>query len=460
MTVRAIVLAAGKGTRMKCDLPKVLHTVAGRPIVLWAVDAVREAGATDITVVIGHGADAVAEVLPAGVRTVVQGQQNGTGHATRVALAAMGDVSEDTILVVPGDSPLFRPETLAALLATHTDEGGPCALLTTTMPDPTGYGRVVRNDAGVVAIVEEKATDDVTCLIDEVAVSTYVFAGSALGDALARIGTDNPHGEEYLTDVVALFAAAGPVASFTTDDHRETLGVNSHDQLADAEWVMRDRINRRLMTDGVWMQDPTTAYIDAGVTVSPGARLYAGVHLEGNTTIAGGAVVGPQVFAVDSTIAAGARVWFSVLRGAQVGEQVDVGPFASLRPGTVLMRGAKAGTFVEMKATTLGPNSKVPHLSYMGDATIGEDSNIGAGTITCNFDGYRKHRTVIGDRVKVGSDTMLVAPVTIGDDGWTGAGSVISRDVPPGSLGVERSQQREVPGYAERRARLAESEGE
>lgn len=460
MSVRAIILAAGKGTRMKCDLPKVLHTVAGRPIVHWVVDTARAAGADDITVVVGHGADAVVATLPDGVRVVVQEPQSGTGHAVRVALAAMGDVSSDTILVIPGDSPLFRPETLRALVDAHHDRGGACALLTAVMPDPTGYGRVVRDESDVVAIVEERAADEATRLIDEVAVSTYAFAGSALGDALARVGTDNPHGEEYLTDVIGLFAAAGPVVAHTTDDHRETLGVNSHDQLADAEWVMRDRINRRLMADGVWMQDPTTTYVDATVRLAPGVRLYAGTHLEGDTVIAGGAVVGPQVFAVDSTIAAGARVWFSVLRSATVGEQVDVGPFASLRPGTVLMAGAKAGSFVEIKSSTVGPGSKVPHLSYIGDTTIGSDSNIGAGSITCNYDGYRKHHTTIGDRVRIGSDTMLVAPVTIGDDGWTGAGSVISRDVPAGSLGVERSQQREVPGYADRRARLAASEEE
>ena len=460
MSTRAIILAAGKGTRMKCDLPKVLHTVCGRSIFEWVIEAARAAGADDITVVVGHGAEAVVAALPAGVCAVVQEQQNGTGHATRTALAAMGGVSSDTVLVIPGDSPLFRPDTLTALVSRHHESGGACTLLTTTMPDPTGYGRVVRNEAGVAAIVEERDADEAARSIDEVAVSTYAFAGSALTEALTRLTTRNDQGEEYLTDVVALFAAAGPVATHTIDDHRETLGINSHDQLADAEWVMRERINRRLMAAGVWMQDPTTTYVDATVAIAAGARLYAGVHLEGATSVAAGAVVGPQSFVIDSTVGPGARVWYSVVRGAEIGEGADVGPFASLRPGTTLAEGVKAGTFVEVKASTIGKGSKVPHLSYVGDTTIGEDSNVGAGTITCNYDGFRKHHTTIGSRVFIGSDTMLVAPVEIGDDAVTGAGSVITRDVSPGALAVERSPQKEIPGYAERRARLADSEGE
>ncbi len=457
MSTRAIILAAGKGTRMKCDLPKVLHTIAGRSILDWVIDAARGAGVADVTVVVGHGADLVTDTLPSGVAGVLQEQQRGTGHAVATALAAMGDVSGDTLLVLPGDSPLFRPETVAGLLAAHA---GACTVLTTAMPDPTGYGRAIRSDGGLAAIVEDRDADDATRAITEVAVSTYVFDGAVLPGALDRLTTHNDQGELYLTDVVALLAADGPVGAFGVADHRETLGVNSHDQLADAEAVMRDRINRRLMEAGVWMQDPATTYVDAGVEVEAGARLYADVHLEGATRVAAGTVIGPGAFVLDSTIRRGATVWYSVLRGVEVGEDADVGPFASLRPGTTLASGAKAGTFVEVKASTIGPRSKVPHLSYVGDTTIGEDSNVGAGTITCNYDGYRKHRTTIGSRVFIGSDTMLVAPVEIGDDAITGAGSVITKDVSPGSLAVERSPQKEIPGYAEKRARLADSEGE
>ncbi|MCJ7725074.1 MAG: bifunctional UDP-N-acetylglucosamine diphosphorylase/glucosamine-1-phosphate N-acetyltransferase GlmU [Acidimicrobiia bacterium] len=454
MSVRAVVLAAGKGKRMNSDLPKVLFEVTGRPLVSWVVDAVRAAGVDDITVVVGHGADQVVEVLPEGVQVALQEEQLGTGHAVMTALAAMGDVSGDTVLVVPGDTPLLQAAGLRGLLDAHA--GADATLLTAHMPDPTGYGRVIRDGDRVVAIVEERDATDEQRAVSEVAVSTYAFEGPALAAALAKIGNDNTQGEYYLTDAIASIAADGVVRAMTGADAAEVQGVNSLGQLAAVNATMRDRIVAGWMANGVWVQDPARTYLDAGVTLEPGARLYADVHLEGSTSVATGATVGPGVFAVDSTIGPRARVWYSVLRSAEVGEDTEVGPYASLRPGTVMEAGSKIGTFVETKATTVGKRSKVPHLSYMGDTVIGEDSNIGAGSITCNYDGYHKHATVIGDRVRIGSDTMLVAPVEVGDDGWTGAGSVISRDVPPGALGVERSAQREVPGYAARRARQAE----
>ena len=458
MTTRAIVLAAGKGTRMRTDLPKVLHPAAGRPLVSWVTDAVTGAGVDEVVVVIGHGAEVVAEALPDGARTVVQESQDGTGHATLVAIEALGDVSGDTLLVVPGDSPLISAATLGALLAAHAANGAACTLLTARLPDPTGYGRVIRADGRVTAVVEETDADEAQRAVDEVAVSTYVFDGGALRDALGRVGTDNEQGEMYLTDAVALLAASGGVEALPAAEPDEVLGVNSHQQLALVNGVLRDRLNRAWMDQGVWMQDPSRIYVEATVTLEPGARLYAGTHLEGSTTVAAGAEVGPDVFARDTAIGAGSRVWYSVVRDADIGPDVEVGPYASLRPGSVLRRGAKAGTFVEIKATTVGEGSKVPHLAYLGDATVGERSNIGAGTVTCNYDGFEKHETVIGDRVFVGSDTMLVAPVEIGDGAFTGAGSVITRDVSPGALAVERSSQKEIPGYADRKARLAESE--
>lgn len=458
MAVRAIVLAAGKGTRMRSDVPKVLHPVAGRPIISWVIDAVQAAGADDVLVVVGHGADSVVAVLPDAVKSVVQEEQLGTGHATRVAFDAIADAATDTVLIVPGDSPLMTSASLQALLAAH-GSGSACTLVTTRMPDPTGYGRVLRKDGAVVAIVEERDADPSTALIDEVAVSTYAFAGRALGEALARLDSGNRQNEYYLTDVVGMLAAVGPVETVEVE-HEETLGVNSHDQLAIVDAEMRRRINADWMRQGVWMQDPDRVYIDASVTIEAGARIYPGVHLEGATAIGADSQIGPDAFLVDTTVGRGARVWYSVLRGAEVGDRVDVGPYATLRPGTILHAGSKAGSFVEIKASEIGPGSKVPHLAYIGDATIGADSNIGAGTVTCNFDGFRKHRTVIGSRVFVGSDTMLVAPVELGDDSTTGAGSVITRDVSSGALAVERSPQKEIPGYAERRVRTAEAEGE
>jgi len=454
MSVRAVVMAAGKGKRMNSDLPKVLFEVAGRPLVSWVLDAVRGAGVDDITVVVGHGAEAVAAVLPAGVHTALQREQLGTGHAVVTALESMGDVSGDTVLVVPGDTPLFHPSSLRSLLAAHGSADA--TLLTADMPDPAGYGRVIRDGDRVAAIVEYRDASEEQLRVSEVAISTYAFSGPALVEALADIGNDNTQREYYLTDAIALIANQGVVTAVRGADPDEVQGVNSLAQLAAVNAAMRERILLEWMGQGVWVQDPLRTYVDASVTLSPGSRLYADVHLEGETSVAAGAVVGPGVFAVDSTIGPDARVWYSVLRSAEVGERAEVGPYASLRPGTVMEAGSKIGTFVETKATTVGKGSKVPHLSYVGDTVIGEQSNVGAGSITCNYDGYQKHPTVIGDRVRIGSDTMLVAPVEIGDDGWTGAGSVISKDVPPGSLGVERSTQREVPGYAARRARQAE----
>ena len=453
MSLRAIVLAAGRGTRMKSDRPKVLFPVAGRPLLHWVLDAVAGAGPHETWVVVGHGAAEVQAALPRGVGAVLQEPQLGTGHAVMVALEAMGDVGGDTILIVPGDTPLLRSATLEGLVAARGK--APASLLTVVMPDPAGYGRVVRAAGKVTGIVEHRDATPEQRLITEVAVSTYAFDGAALAAALGGLGRGNEQGEYYLTDAVAALAAGGEIVGVPVADPAEVQGVNSHAQLAAVAADMRRRLNASWMAAGVEMVDPERVYLDAGVTLEAGACLYPGVHLEGTTTVAAGAVVGPDVFAVDSAIGPGARVWYAVLRGAEVGEGAQVGPFASLRPGTRLEVGSKVGTFVETKATVVGRGSKVPHLSYMGDTVIGEASNIGAGTITCNYDGREKHRTVIGDRVFIGSDTMLVAPVEIGDDATTGAGSVITKDVAPGSLAVERGQQREVPGYAARQAKKA-----
>lgn len=460
MSVRAIVLAAGKGTRMKSEGSKVVFPVAGRPIISWVIDAVTEAGADAVTVVVGHGSEDVEAVLPDGTQVVVQDRQLGTAHAATTALASMGDVSDDTVLVVPGDSPLIRAETLTALLAEHADGEARCTLLTAVVPNPTGYGRVVRVGDRVRAIVEERDADEAQRDIQEIAVSTYVFEGAGLVETLADIDSDNDQGEYYLTDAVAAMASEGGVAAVSAADAAEALGVNTHAQLASAGAAMRRRINETWMAAGVWMQDPESVYVDASVSLDPGVRIYPGTHLEGATSVGTGTELGPDAVVRDSNIGSDSHVWFSVVRGATIGDRVQVGPYASLRPGTEMADDTKAGTFVEMKATTLGRGSKVPHLSYLGDAIIGEQSNIGAGTITCNYDGFNKHRTIIGDRVFIGSDTMLIAPVEIGDDAYTGAGSAITKDVAPGALAVERSPQKELPGYADRRARSAESEGE
>jgi bifunctional UDP-N-acetylglucosamine pyrophosphorylase / glucosamine-1-phosphate N-acetyltransferase len=459
MSTRAIVLAAGKGSRMKSGMPKVLHEVAGMPLVSWVVGAVIAAGADDVLVVVGPDGEAVAAALPDVVRAVVQEGQRGTGEAAQVAVHALGADADDTVLVVPGDSPLLTVGTLRAIVDARRASSAGCSMLTARLHDPTGYGRVVRDGDAVVRIVEEADADERTRSISEVAASTYAFRAGALAEALASLGDANAQGELYLTDAVEALVGAG-VVTVTAADADEVLGVNTQEQLATVRGIMRRRINSALMAGGVSMPDPGRVYVDAGVTVAEGAAIYPGTHLEGATTVGAGAQVGPDAFVVDSDLGEGSRVWYSVVRGASIGTGVDVGPFASIRPGTVMHEGSKAGTFVEVKASVVGRGSKVPHLTYLGDATVGEETNIGAGTVTCNYDGFEKHETHIGDRVFIGSDTMLVAPVTVGDDAITGAGSVITRDVPAGSLAVERSPQKEIPGYAERRAKLAEAEGE
>ncbi len=459
MHLAVIVLAAGKGTRMKSELPKVLHRAAGRSLLGWVLTAVDPLEADEIVAVIGHGADAVVEVLPSEAVSVVQEPQIGTGDAVRVGLGGCGD-AVDTVLVVPGDMPLLESDTLASVVETHRSEQAAATVLTVKMDDPTGYGRVERRGDQIIGIVEHSDADDRQRSIDEVNTSVYAFDAALLADALGRLGRDNSQGEYYLTDVIAILNADGHRVVGVVTDAVEGTGVNSHAQLAGVATVLRRRINDRLMAEGIAMIDPSRVYIDAGVVVDPGATIYPDVYLEGGTVVSAGAVIGPNVHARDTSIAPGATVRFSVLDGAVIGSGATVGPFTYLRPGADLREGSKAGAFVEIKNSQVGVGSKVPHLSYIGDTTIGEASNIGAATVTVNYDGFEKHRTKIGDRVKIGSDTMLIAPVTIGDDAYTGAGSVITHDVAPGALAIERSLQREFPGYAERRKRRASQDGE
>jgi bifunctional UDP-N-acetylglucosamine pyrophosphorylase/glucosamine-1-phosphate N-acetyltransferase len=438
---------------MKTSTPKVLHEVAGRSMVNWVVEAVRATAPETVVVVTSAGAADVEAVLPPDVQTCVQPEQLGTAHATQVALEHIGPVEGDIVVVTPGDTPLLRPDTMRELVDMHRRTGSAVTLLTMELPDPTGYGRVLRDGTErVIGIVEHKDGDDAQRAVREVNGGVYAFDGGLLQEMLGRVGRDNVQGEYYLPDVIAMLAEKGHSLSALRTSPAELAGVNSQDQLADVARVMRRRINTQWMQSGVWMQDPDRVYIDAGVKLAPDVRLYAGVRLEGSTEVGEGAEVGPDSLVRDSVIGAGAHVWYSVLRGAEVGEEAEVGPYASLRPGTRLGPRTKAGTFVEMKNTSVAEGAKVPHLSYMGDAEIGERANIGAGTITCNYDGFEKHRTVVKPGARVGSDTMLVAPVTIGEGAFTGAGSVITQDVSDGALAVERSPQREIPGYAARRA--------
>ncbi|MCZ6455657.1 MAG: bifunctional UDP-N-acetylglucosamine diphosphorylase/glucosamine-1-phosphate N-acetyltransferase GlmU [Actinobacteria bacterium] len=451
MSVHVIVLAAGQGKRMMSDLPKVAHLLAGRTLIGWVLEAVRPLQPASTIVVIGHGADRVRSVLPQDVVVAVQEEQLGTGHATQVGLDAIPSLDlGDTVVVLYGDMPLLTRGLLADL--TDLSSSAAARMVTADVNDPSGYGRVVRDAEGQVAgIVEDGDCTAEQRLIAEVNAGVYAFRAGALAESLHRVSNDNVQGEYYLTDVVGILVGKGDRLEAVKTSAQEVMGINSQDQLSEARKALQQRTNQRLMESGVWMLDPDRTYVDDTVHVEPGARIYPGVHLEGSTSVAADARIGPDVFALDSSIGRGSTVWYSVLRSAVVGEECEVGPYASLRPGSVLEDGAKAGTFVETKNTTLGKGAKAPHLAYLGDVTVGARSNIGAGTITCNYDGHEKHPTEIGEDVFIGSATMLVAPVKIGDKAVTGAGSVITEDVSEGALAVERSEQIEIPGYADRR---------
>ncbi len=451
-----IVLAAGEGTRMKSrTTPKVLHELCGRSIVGHVLAAARALDPERLVVVVGHGRDKVVEHL-AGIapdaQPVMQAEQRGTGHAVRTVLETVGALP-GTVVVTNGDHPLLRGETLAELVRHHHDEGNAVTLLSTEIPDPTGYGRIVRGPGGeVIAIVEHKDADPAQRAIHEINVGMYVFDGDLLADALKRVTTDNAGGEEYLTDVVAILRRGGHrVGAYTVADWVETQGVNDRVQLAQARRQLNDRILGAHMRAGVTVVDPASTWIDVQVTVEPDAVIEPNTQLHGGTRIGAGAHVGPNATLTDTTVGEEAVVVNAVCVSAEIGPQVSVGPFAYLRPGTRLARGAKAGTYVEMKNAVVGEGSKVPHLTYVGDAEIGVGTNIGAACVFVNYDGVSKHKSVIGDHAKVGSDNMIVAPVTIGDGAYTAAGSVIISDVPPGAMAVARARQRNVEGWVERK---------
>jgi bifunctional UDP-N-acetylglucosamine pyrophosphorylase / glucosamine-1-phosphate N-acetyltransferase len=449
----ALVLAAGEGTRMKSDLPKVAHRILGVPMIRLVLDCARTAGADPVVVVTGHRAEAVEALIP-GTTCVRQEQQLGTGHAVMEGLRGL---SNDTgsLLVLSGDTPLVRPETLRRLVADRESSGAAVAVLTAHVADATGYGRIIRaEDGAVTAIVEQKDLAADQQAVDEVNAGLYCFDTAALRAHLHKLTTANAQGEYYLTDMITHLRAEGLLVVATpAEDAEETLGVNSRVQLAEAAKVLQRRVNREHMLAGVTMTDPDLVWIAPGVTIGRDVEIEPMTFLLGATNVAAGAVLGPNTRLTDCEVGREARVDSAVCVSARIGEGAAVGPMAYLRPGAVLAANTRVGTYVEVKNSTVGEGSKLPHLSYIGDATIGAGVNVGAGSITCNFDGREKHPTFIGDRAFIGSDTMLVAPVSIGADAVVGAGSVITHDVPEGSLAVERSEQRTVEGYSERKRR-------
>ncbi|MFJ6571974.1 bifunctional UDP-N-acetylglucosamine diphosphorylase/glucosamine-1-phosphate N-acetyltransferase GlmU [Streptomyces sp. NPDC091292] len=451
-----VVLAAGEGTRMKSATPKVLHAICGRSLVGHVLAASRELDPQQLVVVVGHARERVTEHLTAvdpATRTAVQHEQNGTGHAVRMGLEELGGAVDGTVIVVCGDTPLLRGETLRALAATHTGDGNAVTVLTAEVPDATGYGRIVRDAMGAVtAIVEHKDASESVRAIREINSGVFAFDGQLLADALGKVRTDNSQGEEYLTDVLGILREAGHrVGASVAADHREIAGINNRVQLSEARRTLNGRLVEQAMLDGVTVIDPASTWVDVTVTFERDAVVHPGTQLEGATHIGEGAEVGPNTRLRDTSVGAGARVDNTVADSAVVGEGASVGPFAYLRPGTRLGAKAKAGTFVEMKNAVIGEGTKVPHLSYVGDATIGEYSNIGAASVFVNYDGRDKHHTTVGSHCRTGSDNMFVAPVTIGDGAYTAAGSVITKDVPPGSLAVARGQQRNIEGWVARK---------
>ncbi|MFF4254407.1 bifunctional UDP-N-acetylglucosamine diphosphorylase/glucosamine-1-phosphate N-acetyltransferase GlmU [Streptomyces sp. NPDC001663] len=452
-----VVLAAGEGTRMKSATPKVLHAICGRSLVGHVLAAARELDPENLVVVVGHAREKVgahlAEIDPA-VRTAVQAEQNGTGHAVRIALDELGGSVDGTVVVVCGDTPLLTGETLRQLAATHTSDGNAVTVLTAEVPDATGYGRIVRdeNTGAVTEIVEHKDASETQRAIREINSGVFAFDGHLLADSLKKVRTDNSQGEEYLTDVLGILREAGHrVGASVAGDHREIAGINNRVQLSEARRILNDRLLTEAMLAGVTVIDPATTWVDVTVTFEQDAVVHPGTQLHGSTHVGEGAEVGPNSRLTDTRVEAGARVDNTVANGAHVGPQASVGPYAYLRPGTRLGLKSKIGTYVETKNAAIGEGTKIPHLSYVGDATIGDYTNIGAASVFVNYDGQEKHHTTVGSHCRTGSDNMFVAPVTVGDGSYTAAGSVITKDVPPGSLAVARGQQRNIEGWVARK---------
>ncbi len=457
----ALIMAAGQGTRMRSAVPKVMHEICGRPMVAWPILAAREAGAGRICAIVSPDRD-LSAALPNGTETIVQPEPDGTGGALRAAADVVR--SSDTVLILSGDHPLVSAEIIGELIATHRDTDAAATVMTTEMDDPGSYGRIVRGaDGEIERIAEAKTPGDATpeeLAIKEVNAGTYAFAGARLAEALERLTNDNAQGEYYLGDVLPMLRESGlRVSAYRAPDLGVNLGINDRADLARVAQEARRRIMVGHMRAGVTIEDPGATWIDADVEIAADATILPGTTLRGGSSIGAGSTIGPMTTLVDSQVGERTLVVHSYLFGCEVANEATVGPFAYLRPDARLGEGAKAGTFVEIKNSRIGAGAKVPHLSYIGDAEVGEESNLGATTVTANYDGRNKNRTKIGKNVHTGVDTTFVAPVQVGDEAYTGAGSVITEDVPPGALGISRAEQKNVEGYAAKKAKES-SEGE
>ncbi|PYQ31481.1 MAG: bifunctional UDP-N-acetylglucosamine diphosphorylase/glucosamine-1-phosphate N-acetyltransferase GlmU [Acidobacteria bacterium] len=452
--LEVIILAAGLGTRMKSATVKVLHRAAGRPIINYVVDLASQVSDKLPIVVVGHQREAVQKWLGDRARYAVQEEQLGTGHAVLQAAQVLGKAGGRKILILSGDVPLTRPETLQHLIEEHERSGNALTLLTMRLANPAMYGRIVRDSKGAVTrIVEAKEATQEEKKIGEVNAGIYLFDGDQLFDNLRRLSSKNAQGEYYLTDVLGILRKSGKrVGAVVVDDPVEALGVNSRAELATVESEIQRRVVEKLMAEGVTFRNPATVVIDSLVTIGPDTVIYPFVTLEGATKIGRGCVLDPGVHLHNVTVGDNVHLKSgTVAEDAVIEDEATVGPYAHLRPGTQLGKHVKVGNFVETKKAVFGDGAKASHLSYIGDAEVGADANIGAGTITCNYDGVNKHKTIIEDGVFIGSDTQLVAPVRIGRGAYVGAGSTITKDVPPDSLALSRVPQKVIEGWATRR---------
>ncbi len=448
-----VILAAGLGTRMKSDVPKVLHEVCGRPMLAYVIDAALSLSPERLVVVTGPEQDVVVDILPAGCERAIQAERRGTGDAVRAGLEPLEGFEGDVVVLV-GDAPLVGGQFLQGLVAAHRVADSRATVATAVLDEPAHYGRVVRDQSGGVSrIVEARDAVGDELRVCEVNTGFYVFDAALLRDVLPRLEPVNAQGELYLTDAVHVALSDGvQVNAHVAAEPEVMLAINSRVELAEVNAIMRRRLLERLMLAGVTVEDPATTYVDWGVEVGRDSVLRANTHLIGRTTVGAASEIGPGCYLRDTFVGDRARVVASHLHDCVIDSRCSVGPYAYIRPNTVLAEGARVGTFVEIKNSTVGEGSKVPHLSYVGDAIIGRDTNIGAGNITANYDGEHKHPTHIGNGVRTGSDTTFVAPVTVGDGAYTAAGSVVTHDVPPGALAVARARQQSIPGYIERRA--------
>ncbi|WP_036709428.1 bifunctional UDP-N-acetylglucosamine diphosphorylase/glucosamine-1-phosphate N-acetyltransferase GlmU [Paenibacillus pinihumi] len=447
----AIVLAAGQGKRMKSKLYKVLHPVCGKPMVSHVLDMVQEAGCERSVVIVGHGAEKVQSVLGNQAEFVLQSEQLGTGHAVLQAKDLLAN-EEGTTIVICGDTPLVSKETVLAMLQLHEGSASAATVLTAELPDPSGYGRVIRGEQGQVEkIVEHKDCNMQEAAVREINTGTYCFNNRKLFEALSKVTNSNAQGEYYLTDVIGILQQQGEIIqAYCAADPAEAIGVNDRVALAEAERSMRERIVRRHLLAGVTIIDPASVYIESDIIIGADTVIYPGTVLRGKTVIGEDCVIGPQADISNCEIASRTAIKHSVLNDSVIGSSCSIGPFAYLRPGSKLGDNCKVGDFVELKNASLGDGSKVSHLSYVGDAAVGKDVNIGCGAITVNYDGFNKSKTEIGDGAFIGSNVNLIAPVKIGDGAYVVAGSTITHDVPDNDLAIARERQVNKPGYAEK----------